>query len=96
MHHAAMKGHADIIQMLIDAHSEIDAQDKVFSISCLYLLVLLKNFFISKIIHFQCINLYNWLPLVKVEVEQHLVGFGNGMGCYDANNYFNCLSPWHR
>lgn len=29
LHHAAMKGHAVIAKMLIDAGSEIDAQDKV-------------------------------------------------------------------
>jgi ankyrin repeat protein len=29
LHHAAMKGHADIIRMLIKAGSHIDAQDKV-------------------------------------------------------------------
>ena len=29
LHHAAMKGHADIMQILIDAKSEIDTQDKV-------------------------------------------------------------------
>jgi ankyrin repeat protein len=29
LHHAAMKGHADIVQTLLDAGSEINAQEKV-------------------------------------------------------------------
>jgi hypothetical protein len=29
LHHAAMRGHADIVKMLIDAGSDIDGQDKV-------------------------------------------------------------------
>ena len=34
IHHAAMKGHSDILQMLLDAGSEINAQDKVCANEC--------------------------------------------------------------
>lgn len=32
LHHAAMKGHADIVQTLIDAGSDVNAQEKVCKI----------------------------------------------------------------
>ena len=34
IHHAAMKGHADIVQKLIDAGSEINVQEKVIYFIC--------------------------------------------------------------
>jgi len=29
LHHASMKGHTDIVKLLLDSGSELDAQDKV-------------------------------------------------------------------